>query len=212
MNSKTRSATRGAKARGSFGNLYAVYVLVEDYLKNDFDKRKGYSEYEGARYTDLFRRQRELPFGSKLQNHALNSWMNEEFKKYFPEVAYVPILRDPQTNRDWINENLLKTSVGRKNYHISRSIISIIDKYIEVKRGAFERFIETCERLKSVALENDSTAKDFIIGLLAPNADARIFEIVSYAILKFHYHNQTVYFGYNPEDIREETLKLYKTT
>ena len=28
---KTKSANKGAKARGSFANLYAVYVIVEDY-------------------------------------------------------------------------------------------------------------------------------------------------------------------------------------
>lgn len=57
LNIKTRSATRGSKARGSFANIYAVYVLVEDYLKNGFDKRKDYSDSEGAKFTDLFRRQ-----------------------------------------------------------------------------------------------------------------------------------------------------------
>jgi hypothetical protein len=30
LNLKTRSASRGSKARGSFANLYAIYVLVED--------------------------------------------------------------------------------------------------------------------------------------------------------------------------------------
>ncbi|MBI3960541.1 MAG: restriction endonuclease [Chloroflexi bacterium] len=211
LNIKTKSATRGAKARGSFANIYAVYVLVEDYLKNGFDKREDYPEYEGARFTDLFRRQRELPFGSKLQNHALNSRMNEEFKKYFPQVDYVPILRDPQTNHYWINENLLKIRAGRKTYNIAQPIIGIIDLYIEAKRGAFKKFIETCERLKSVTMEGDSTAGDFIAGLLAPNIDARIFEIVSYAILKLYYHDQTVYFGYDLENIQGENLKLYKT-
>ena len=175
LNIKTRSATRGSKARGSFANLYAVYVLVEDYLKNGFDKRKGYSDYEGAKFTDLFRRQRELPFGSKLQNHALNSRMNEEFRKYFPQVEYVPILRNLQTNRYWVNENLLRITVGRKTHNISRTIIAIIDRYIEAKRDAFRRFIETCERLKRVAAEGDSQVEDFIMGLLAPNVDARIF-------------------------------------
>mgnify|MGYP001576763997 CR=1 FL=1 len=211
LNIKTKSATRGAKARGSFANIYAVYILVEDYLKNGFDKRKDYSDYEGARFTDLFRRQRKLPFGSKLQNHALNSRMNEEFKKYFPQVEYVPILRDLQTNRYWINENLLKVRTGKKTYNIAQAIIEIIDRYVKAKRGAFERFIETCERLKNVTAESDSTVDDFISGLLAPNIDARIFEIVSYAILKFYYHDQTVYFGYAPESIQEENLKLYKT-
>lgn len=29
---KTKSANKGAKARGSFANLYAIYVIIEDYL------------------------------------------------------------------------------------------------------------------------------------------------------------------------------------
>ena len=211
LNIKTRSATRGAKARGSFANIYAVYVLVEDYLKNGFDKREDYSESEGARFTDLFRRQRELPFGSKLQNHALNSRMNEEFKKYFPQVEYVPILRDLQTNRYWINENLLDVQAGNRTYNTARVIVEIIDRYVAAKRDAFERFIETCERLRGVADEGDLTAGNFISELLAPNVDARIFEIASYAILKFYYHDQTVYFGYALESVQEEHLKLFKT-
>lgn len=101
LNIKTRSANRGSKARGSFANIYAVFVLLEDYLKHGFDKKGNYANYEGAKFTNLFQRQRELPFGNKLQNHALNHRLNEEF----------------------------------------------------------------------------------ILGLLAPNVDARIFEIVSYAIL-----------------------------
>lgn len=66
LNQKTKSANRGAKARGSFANLYAIYVLAEDYLANNFQNRKGeYADYEGALYTKLLQRQRELPFGNK---------------------------------------------------------------------------------------------------------------------------------------------------
>jgi hypothetical protein len=198
-------------ARGSFANLYAVYVLVEDYVRHGFDLRKEYATYEGAKFTDLFRRQRELPFGSKLQNHALNSRMNEEFRKYFPQVEYVPILRDWQTNRYWINEHLLSVKVGRKTYNLARVMIAILDRYIETKRDAFKRFIQTCERLKGVAAEGDSQMKGFVISLLAPNVDARIFEVVSYAILKYFYHDQTVYFGFDLDDLQAESLKLYKT-
>ena len=211
LNLKTRSAMRGSKARGSFANLYAVYVLVEDYLEQGFGKRKNYRDYAGAKFTDLFQRQRELPFGSKLQNHALNSRMNEEFKKYFPRVEYVPILRDLQTNRYWINENLLRVTIGKRTRNISRVVIAIIDRYIETKRDAFERFIETCEKLGRVSAENDVQVSEFISSLLAPNTDARIFEIVSFAILKFFYHDQTVFFGFDLDSIQEEPLKLYKT-
>lgn len=137
--------------------------------------------------------------------------MNEEFKRYFPQSEFIPILRDLQTNRYWINENLLRVRVGRRTYNIASVIVEIVDLYVKAKRGAFEQFIETCERLKTVTAEGDTTVESFISGLLAPNVDARIFEVVSYAILKLYYQDQTVYFGYAPESIQEENLKLFKT-
>ncbi|HEY8650506.1 MAG TPA: hypothetical protein VIL70_06285, partial [Chthoniobacterales bacterium] len=36
INIKTKSAEKGSKARGSFANLYAIYILVEDYIKPEF--------------------------------------------------------------------------------------------------------------------------------------------------------------------------------
>lgn len=47
---KTKSANKGAKARGSFANLYAIYVIIEDYRNNGFDKSGNYSGYEGAKF------------------------------------------------------------------------------------------------------------------------------------------------------------------
>ena len=70
LNIKMKSASLGAKARSSFGNIYAVYVLVEDYIAQEFHLKGGYDKYDGARFSDLFRRQRELP--GHRQNHALN--------------------------------------------------------------------------------------------------------------------------------------------
>lgn len=97
LNVKTRSANKGSKARGSFANLYAVYVLAEDYIAKGFHKSGDYENYKGAVFSTLFKRQRELPFGQKLQNHALNHRMNEEFKKFFPTCEFIPIFRDPDT-------------------------------------------------------------------------------------------------------------------
>ena len=211
LNIKTRSASRGSKSRGSFANLYAIYVLVEDYLRNNFDKHGKYDEYEGARFTDLLERQRKLPFGNKLQNHALNSRMNEEFKKYFPQVEFVPIMRDVQTNRYWINENLLNLTDKRQTFNIARAVIAIIDRYIAAKQSAFRTFIDTCEELQTIADKNDVKVSEFIEGLLSPNSDARIFEIVSYAILESYYHNQIVYLGFDLDNIHEESLLLFKT-
>lgn len=39
LNRKTRSANRGSKARGSFANLYAIYVIIEDYIAKNYDKK-----------------------------------------------------------------------------------------------------------------------------------------------------------------------------
>lgn len=211
LNIKTRSATRGSKARGSFANLYALYVLIEDYLSHGFDEKGNYSNYQGAIFTDLFKRQRELPFGNKLQNHALNHRMNSDFRKYFPQTEYIPILRDVETKRYWINENLLKISTLSNSYNIARSVINIVDRYIKTKRSAFEAFIQTCESLKRINGESKENVEAFIVSLLGPNADARIFEIVSYAILKYYYSNQTVFFGFDLESIEEENLRLFKT-
>ena len=211
LNIKTRSATRGSKARGSFANLYALYVLIEDYINHGFDEKGDYSNYQGVAFTDLFKRQRELPFGDKLQNHALNHRMNSDFRKYFPQTEYIPILRDVETKRYWINDNLLRISAMGNSYNIARSIVSIVDRYIEAKRSAFEAFLQTCERLKRINGESKENVEAFIVDLLGANADARIFEIVSYAILKYFYSNQTVYFGFNLESVEEENLKLYKT-
>lgn len=211
LNIKTRSAARGSKSRGSFANLYAVYVLVEDYLAHNFNETEDYAHYEGAKYSTLFTRQRTLPFGSKLQNHALNHRMNEEFKKYFPQADYIPILRDVETSRYWFNQNLLRVAAAGRTWNIAQPIIDIIDLYMATKQRAFESFIETCERLQSVTEENQSTAEQFIYNLLAPNIDARIFEIVTYAILKYYYHDQIVFFGFDLANLRQENLKLYKT-
>jgi hypothetical protein len=36
LNNKTKAANRGSKARGAFANHYALYVVVEDYIKKGF--------------------------------------------------------------------------------------------------------------------------------------------------------------------------------
>lgn len=211
INEKTRSANKGSKSRSSFANLYAVYVIVEDYVNNGFDTNSKYKNYEGAQYTHLLQRQRSLPFGSKLQNHALNNRMNAEFQKYFPTADIVPILRNLETNRYWINENLLIVYVNKKKYNVAKAILAIIDEYVKTKECSFKHFISQCETLQKIKDKNTTEIHDFIVGLLAPNEDARLFEIVSYAILKFYYKGKYIVWGYSWETLTEESLKLYKT-
>ena len=211
INIKTKSANRGSKARGSFANLYAIYVLVEDYIKVVFENKKEYKKYEGAIFSDLFARQRELPFGEKLQNHALNHRLNEEFHKYFPTVTESVIIRDVPTSRYWINQNLLHLNISGKTYDISKTIICIIDEYIKTKKNAFEKFIRSCEELQNLPSKDKDKIFSFIAGLLEPNVDARLFEIVSFAILKYFYWDKKIFWGYDRINLQEENLKLYKT-
>ena len=137
--------------------------------------------------------------------------MNSEFEKYFPSSDHKPILRDQATNRYWINEHLLNVRIGKSTINISQSIIEIIDEYVTVKQDAFQRFIASCEALQNIAGSESIKVEEFITGLLAPNVDARLFEIVSYSILKYYYHDQTIIWGYEMNKLNTENLKLYKT-
>ncbi|VXD15394.1 restriction endonuclease [Planktothrix paucivesiculata] len=211
LNIKTKAANRGSKSRAGFANHYAIYVLVEDYLNNKFHINGNYSDYEGAKFTRLLQRQRELPFGSKLQNHALNSRLNEEFKKYFPTSSYVPIIRDSKTNKYWINENLLKCSIDNSQINIAEAIKDIIDAYIAARGQAFNNFMIYCQQMIDIQKQDPSQAVKFIKDLLKPNIDARVFEIVSYAILKEYYADQQIYWGWSPDELNVEYLVLYKT-
>jgi len=211
LNIKTKAANKGSKSRAGLANHYAIYVLVEDYLKNEFHIHDGYDNYEGSQFTKLLQRQRKLPFGSKLQNHALNHRLNEEFKKYFPILSFVPILRDIKTNRYWINENLIKFYLDDEQINIAEAIRDIIDAYIGVRTEAFNEFMIYCQQMINIQKQEPSRTIEFIRDLLKPNVDARIFEIVSYAILKEYYLEQQIYWGWSSDELNTEYLILYKT-
>ncbi len=68
-----------------------------------------------------------------------------------------------------------------------------------------------CIELIKIQDEEPGKAIIFIRSLLRPNVDARVFEIVSFAILKQYYSDQKIYWGWSPDDINSEYLVLYKT-
>ncbi len=212
LNHKTRSANRGSKSRSSFANLYALYVLIEDYLKCEGDRKGGYSRYTGADFSPLLRRMRELPFGRKLQNHALNNRTNDEFHKFYPDEIRRPITRKVDIQKYWINESLLVVEVSGRKFNTARAIIEIIDEYVRTKRHSFEQFIQDCETLKRAAKKKDDTSiVAYIRDLLAPEKDARIFEIVSYGVLRSYYADDVVFIGMSREEVKPEALQLFKT-
>jgi len=220
LNHKTKSASRGSKSRGSFANHYALYVLVEDYIGKGFSPGGAhagtYESYEGARFSDLFRRQRELPFGQKLQNHALNARLNDEFKKFYPSIEKEPIVRDVGKQRYWVQEDLLIVSVPGRNrkkrdLNIARAVIDIIDAYVVAKKEAFESFIESCKEISALTKTDVKSSIGFIEAQLKPEVDARVFEIVSFSVLKAFYGDQQIYWGWSRDKIKQESLMLYKT-
>lgn len=90
-------------------------------------------------------------------------------------------------------------------------MIEIIDAYVCAKKVAFERFLEYTINLAKFSETDSTEAIEFIKQQIQPKVDARIFEIVSYSILKAHYSNTILYLGYTVEELNEETLTLYKT-
>lgn len=207
LEKKTRAANRGSKSRGSFANLYAIYVLVEDYLNQGFQGAGGYSEYDGARFSVLFARQRQLPFGEKLQNHALNSRLNDEFHKFYPDAVARPIMRDVESQRYWFSESLLQSN----GENLAEAVVEVIDAYVDARRGNFNKFLDDCRRIQGLDDSANEEKRAFVESLLSPTTDARLFEIASFAIMKTHYGSRTVWFGWTEEAVAEESLVLYKT-
>ncbi len=211
LNLKTTSVNKGSKARSSFGSIYALFTLIEDYVRNGFSEEGDYSKYPGAIFSELFKRQRELPFGSKLQNHYFNNRVNGEFRKYFPSVEFPPIMLDQATNRYWVNENLLKVNLAEKELNLSRVLLDIVERYIAAKQTAFDRFVGSCQRIQEIHNEEPCEVRQFIEELLRPEVDARIFEIVSFVVLKEHFGQQAIFWGWTRDEVHEEILLLYKT-
>lgn len=207
-----RTSDTASKSRFSFANIYAIYVLTEDYI-NITSNGIAYSNYDGMAFTNALARVRSLPFGAKLQNHALNSRCNDEFKKFFPSTNLIPIRRNLITKKYWIEDNLLTLSYKGSTIDLSKSIINIIDNYVDSISEGLTNLIDTLTTLKTKFESNNdsSIVIDFIMSQLHPKADARTFEIVAFAILKYFYKTTPMYFGHSRDEILEVIPELYKT-
>jgi len=191
---KTKSVNKSSKSRASFANIYAIYILVRDFI-NITSEGKNYSDYDGLQFTKALSQIKKLPWGKKLQNHALNHRLNEEFKKYFgTKTKEVPVIRDLKTKKYWFNKNLLNIKIGKENINIAEAIIKIIDYYIKLKQKGYKEVISNCLSLKSADKE---AIFEYLNKSLGKKTDARLFEIVAYSILKSYY--------------RTKKLELYKT-
>ncbi len=212
LRNKTRAANRSSKSRGSLANLYALYVLIEDYIENGYLYSENYFSYEGMQFSKALNKIHQLPYGSKIQNHALNDRCNDEFKKFNYEItSEVPIIRDLKTKRYWINEKLLKVTYNNQELNLAPIVLQIIDKYIELRTANFHNFFNLLLQQKELIKTNPETVRKFLVSLIQPNVDARLFEIVSYVIIKFFYIEDVMHYTINDSGIYTAKLTVFKT-
>ena len=203
LDKKMKAVHGNSKTRRSLANIYAIYSILYFYQDDFYEKQEAYRQFEGYDYMKLFNYYRSLYGGSKLQNHALNSRVNGEFHNKIKDAVNDLII---------INNGKYLIHIDYiyvEGHDISKVTCEIIKRYIELLVAKDHALINILEELRN--LDDYSEKKAKINALLTEDAEARIFEIISYAILKNHYKNVTVFFGYTRETIDEVALELFKT-
>lgn len=203
LDKKMKAVHGNSKTRRSLANIYAIYSILHFYQDDFYNQPDKYREFGGYDYMRLFNYYRSLYGGSKLQNHALNSRVNGEFRNKFPQAINDLIIIE--SGKYLLHIDYLY--VGEED--ISKSAVKVIEKYIDLLITKDHALIEVLRQMEE--LTDYSEKKTQISSLLTDDAEARIFEIISYAILKNHYKNIKVYFGYSIETVKEEELQLFKT-
>lgn len=203
LDKKMKAVHGNSKTRRSLANIYAIYSILYFYQDDFYEKKEQYRHFEGYDYMRLFNFYRSLYGGSKLQNHALNSRVNGEFHNKIKDAANDLII----INNGKYLIHIDYIYVG--SHDISRVSCRIIERYVELLMAKDHALINILEELRGLA--DYSEKKDKLNALLTEDAEARIFEIISYAILKNHYKNVTVFFGYTRDTIYEVPLELFKT-
>jgi hypothetical protein len=192
------------KTRRSLANIYAVYAILFFYQNDYYQNPDGYREFGGYDFTKLLAFCRQLYGGEKLQNHALNSRVNGEFKNKITLNA---------------GNELVIANDGKYALHIdylyvggidiSKVAIRIIKQYIQILVTKDSKLISDIEELAKTQSADRKIAK--ICELLDERSEARIFEIISYSILKNHYKNIKIFIGYSRNELSEQHLTLYRT-
>lgn len=195
---KTLAVDRDSKARRSLGNLYALYVICDDYVNGQLN---------GSRFSDLMARMKSMPFGAKLQNHPLDNRLNDEFERqYSVPPDFLPVQAvDAKVKTRKISEELLASS----NCHpedVANFVVSTINEYVELISERQTAFLDEAREIES----RDQLVR-FVKKALNPNSDARLFEIVSFAILKSFFSTQVIFVGEDQNRLEGVPLTLYKT-
>ena len=205
LDKKTGAIEGDSKTRRSLGNIYAIYSVLHYYIEMGFYNNKAkYQKFEGFEYNILWTFCKKQYGGNKLQNHALNNRLNTEFIN--------KVSKDSNKELLIINGSKYLIHVDYlyiNGIDISKTIVRIIEKYIELLKTKDFKLSTDLEILRNLKDLNEKKFK--IDSLLEEKSEARIFEIISYAILKNHYKNQHIYIGTSLTKIKKEHLNLYKT-
>lgn len=205
LDKKTGAIDGDSKTRRSLGNIYAIYSALYYYNEMGFYNNKPkYQKFDGFEYNTLWTFCKNQYGGNKLQNHALNNRLNTEFLN--------KVAKDSNKELLIINGSKYLIHVDYlyvNNIDISKTVIKIIKKYIELLKAKDFKLSNDLENLRNLTDLNEKKFK--IDSLLEEKSEARIFEIISYAILKNHYKNQHIFIGTSLENIKKEQLNLYKT-
>lgn len=201
LDSKMGAIYGNSKSRRSLANIYAIYSILHFYVEEYYNNKDKYKKFTGYQYTKLFEFCRTLYGGSRLQNHAFNSRVNGEFKNKIAEQDLIIIDNGKYAlHIDYLYVN---------DKDISKTAIKIIEKYIELLQQKDTSILVDLEELKK--LQKIEEKENKLVSMLNENAEARIFEIISFAVLKNHYKGTKIYWGYELEKLKEEYLTLYKT-
>lgn len=203
LDKKMKAVHGNSKTRRSLANIYAIYSILHFYQIDFYQNKEAYRAFGGYDYMRLFVYYRGLYGGSKLQNHALNSRVNGEFRNKFGDIVNDLII---------INNGKYLIHIDYiyvEDHDISKVCCKIIEKYVDLLIKKDHALINILSEMQEMTDYDEKKAK--INELLTEDAEARIFEIISYAILRNHYKNTTVYFGHSKEKIEEVRLELYKT-
>ena len=203
LDSKMGAIYGNSKSRRSLANIYAIYSILHFYVEDYYENKEKYKKFTGYQYTKLLEFCRTLYGGSTLQNHALNNRVNGEFKnKNNAEQPDLIIIDDGKYALyiDYLYVN---------DEDISKTAIKIIEKYIDLLQQKDKSILLDLEELKKLQKVEEKEEK--LVSMLTENAEARIFEIISFAVLKNHYKGTKIYWGYEVEKLKEEYLTLYKT-
>jgi len=196
---KTKASERDSKARRSLGNLYALYVLCQDYLNEN---------YNGSTFTDLMARMKNMPFGAKLQNHPLDNRLNDEVRRQYGVTnEFLPVqpadFGDKRKARK-ISVMLLSEN-GMNPKETAAYVVASIDKYINIINDNQTAYLTEIE-----SADSDKEIVYLVKQAFEYTSDARLFEIISFALLHLHYYQTEVTLILNGE-FKTEKLCLYRT-